>query len=344
MSKQIITKKLSELKDSGFITSEHCRELNEVAKKFSVSVTPSVIKTLQDKPSQALFTQYIPSVDELSVNDDELTDPIGDETFSPVKGITHRYPDRLLFKPIHTCAVYCRFCFRREKVGRADQALTSKEVDQALEYIKNNSEVWEVILSGGDPLLMSPSKIAYIFDELAKIDHVKVLRIHTRIPLVSPERINEKLISALKTDKALFIVIHCNSHEELTDEVKVGLKTLVNAGIPLLSQSVLLRDVNDDASLLEKLFRALVENRVKPYYLHHADKAEGTSHFRTSIEEGREYISKLRGRVSGICQPTYVLDIPGGSGKVPIGPNYLQGNSSNYKVRDWQGCEHVYKD
>lgn len=344
MSKQIVSKKITELNRSGLISSDCIDELNEVAGKFSVSVTPSVIKAIKGTSSQALFSQYIPSTDELSINEDELSDPIGDEVFSPVKGITHRYPDRLLFKPIHTCAVYCRFCFRREKVGRADQALNAKETDEALKYIKNNTDVWEVILSGGDPLLMSPDKISKIFQALGEIDHVKVIRIHTRIPLVSPEKVNEKLLSALKTDKALFIVLHCNSHEELTGDVSKGLKKLINSGIPLLSQSVLLRNVNDDATLLEKLFRALVENRIKPYYLHHADKAEGTSHFRTSISEGREYMEKLRGNISGICQPMYVLDIPGGLGKVPIGPNYLQKITDAYRVKDWQGCEHVYKD
>lgn len=344
MSKEIISKKLSDLKNSGLIKEEQLDDLARVAEKFSVSVTPSLITALQNNSGTALYSQYIPSVDELNVKADELNDPIGDDVYTPVKGITHRYPDRLLFKPIHTCAVYCRFCFRREKVGRSDQALNSKELKEAIEYIKNNNEVWEVILSGGDPLLLSPQKISVIFSELAAIDHVKVIRIHTRIPLVAPEKIDEKLISALKTDKALFIVLHCNSHEEINDEVKAGIKLLVNNGIPLLSQSVLLRNVNDDAQLLEKLFRTLVENRVKPYYLHHADKAEGTSHFRTSITEGREYIEKLRGSLSGICQPTYVLDIPGGSGKVPIGPSYIDGETGSYRVRDWQGCEHIYKD
>ncbi|MCM8532604.1 MAG: radical SAM protein, partial [Lentisphaeraceae bacterium] len=242
MSKEIISKKLSDLKNSGLIKEEQLDDLARVAEKFSVSVTPSLITALQNNSGTALYSQYIPSVDELNVKADELNDPIGDDVYTPVKGITHRYPDRLLFKPIHTCAVYCRFCFRREKVGRSDQALNSKELKEAIEYIKNNNEVWEVILSGGDPLLLSPQKISVIFSELAAIDHVKVIRIHTRIPLVAPEKIDEKLISALKTDKALFIVLHCNSHEEINDEVKAGIKLLVNNGIPLLSQSVLLRN------------------------------------------------------------------------------------------------------
>ncbi|MCM8540847.1 MAG: lysine-2,3-aminomutase-like protein [Lentisphaeraceae bacterium] len=344
MSKEIVIKNVQQLKDQGLISAQDSRNLKEVADRFSVSITPSIIKNINTEAENAIFTQYVPSSEELEISEDELSDPIGDDAFSPVKGITHRYPDRLLLKPIHTCAVYCRFCFRREKVGRSDQALNSKELKEALSYIKDNKEVWEVILSGGDPLVLSPSKISKLFLELEKIEHVKVIRIHTRVPLVAPEKICAELLQSLKTKKALYIVIHCNSHEELSEEVCESLGMLVKAGIPLLSQSVLLRNVNDDAVLLEKLFRKLVENRVKPYYLHHADKAEGTAHFRTSIAEGQEYMSRLRGKVSGICQPTYVLDIPGGKGKVPIGPDYLQDVSEGYKVKDWKGCEHIYKD
>ena len=344
MSKEIIVKNLEQLKSSEIVSPVNSEKLKEVAERFSVSVTPSLVKAIKDNSSKALFSQYIPSTDELNITEDELSDPIGDDRYTPVKGITHRYPDRVLLKPIHTCAVYCRFCFRREKVGRADQALNNSELDDALEYIKNNNEIWEVILSGGDPLLMSPRKVAAIIDELNRIDHVKVIRIHTRIPLVAPNKVSDQLLQSLETDKALFVVLHCNSHEELTEEVKAAIKKMSKGGIPLLSQSVLLRNVNDDPVLLEKLFRSLVENRVKPYYLHHADKAEGTSHFRTSISEGQEYMEKLRGDVSGICLPVYVLDIPGGHGKVPIGPSYLKNLDQAYAVRDWQGCEHIYKD
>ncbi|MCM8527382.1 MAG: lysine-2,3-aminomutase-like protein [Lentisphaeraceae bacterium] len=344
MPKEIVIKNLQQLKDRGLISAEESGDLQKVADKFSVSITPSIIRNLELDSDSALYNQYVPSSEELVISEDDLNDPIGDDAYTPVKGITHRYPDRLLFKPIHTCAVYCRFCFRREKVGRSDQALSSSEIEEAISYIRNNKEVWEVILSGGDPLVMSPGKISKIFSELEKIDHVKVIRIHTRVPLVAPEKVNGKLLQSLKTDKALFVVIHCNSSEELNEDVCQSLKLLVNNGIPLLSQSVLLKNVNDDPVLLEKLFRKLVENRVKPYYLHHADKAEGTSHFRTSIAEGREYMAELRGKVSGICQPAYVLDIPGGKGKVPIGPGYLQKISEGYLVSDWTGCEHIYKD
>ena len=344
MSNEIIIKNLRSLKSSGLVSSVNSDDLKKVADRFSVSITPSLVRALKKDPKSALFSQYIPSTDELTVKEDELSDPIGDDVYTPVKGITHRYPDRLLLKPIHTCAVYCRFCFRREKVGRADQALSSSETKEAINYIRNHKEVWEVILSGGDPLVMSPSKLKGLFSELESIEHVKVIRIHTRVPLVSPEKVNTELLNSLKTDKALFVVLHCNSHEEIHDEVSDAFKKFVMHGIPLLSQSVLLKGINDDADLLEQLFRKLVENRVKPYYLHHADRAEGTSHFRTSIAEGREYMEELRGSVSGICLPQYVLDIPEGKGKVPIGPSYLEDFGDSYRVKDWQGCEHIYKE
>ncbi len=344
MPNEIIIKNLRGLKASDFVSSVNSKDLEKVAERFSISITPSIVKSLKNNPGSPLYSQYVPSTDELNIKNDELQDPIGDDKFSPVKGITHRYPDRLLFKPIHTCAVYCRFCFRRDKVGRADQALNIDETKRALEYIRSNKNVWEVILSGGDPLVMSPGKLSFIFAELEKIDHVKVIRIHTRVPLVSPEKIKPGLLKSLKISKALFIVLHCNSHEEINAEVSLALRALSETGIPLLSQSVLLRNVNDDPVLLEKLFRKLVENKVKPYYLHHADKAEGTSHFRTSLAEGHEYMETLRGNVSGICLPQYVLDIPGGKGKVPVGPSYLENLGDCYKVRDWQGCEHIYKE
>ena len=337
-------KNIEQLKEAGFGGVENDNLLREVAERFSVSLTPGVLEILKNESGSAVYSQYVPSIEELKIADDEISDPIGDDIHTPVKGITHRYPDRLLFKPIHTCAVYCRFCFRRDKVGRADQALNKVETEKALEYIKNNKEVWEVILSGGDPLLMSPAKLKYIIQSLSCIEHVKVIRLHTRIPLVAPEKISKPLLQSLETEKALFTVIHCNSHKELNKMNREAVRLILNEGIPVLSQSVLLRGVNDSADLLEKLFRSLVEIRVKPYYLHHADKAEGTSHFRTTISEGQKIFAPLRGKVSGLCIPAYVLDIPGGKGKVPISAGYLSKEDDGYKVKDWRGCRHIYKD
>ena len=337
-------KNIGDLQNADLLTSENTSELQKVAARFSVSLTPLVSRVLQENGDDELLRQYVPSVEELVISEDELNDPIGDDAHTPIKGITHRYPDRVLLKPLHSCAVYCRFCFRREKVGRGSEALNKTELDAAINYIESHAEIWEVILSGGDPLMLSPQKLKAIIARLSTIEHVAVIRLHTRVPLVAPEKINSDLLAALQTEKSIFMVLHCNSHLEVNEEVKKGMRRLNQAGIPLLSQSVLLKGVNDCSIKLEKLFRSLAANRVKPYYLHHADLAEGTSHFRTSIEKGQGVIKDLRGKLSGICQVQYVLDLPGGFGKVPIGPVYHQQHEDEYIIEDWQGRSHKYKE
>ncbi|EDM29021.1 Lysine 2,3-aminomutase [Lentisphaera araneosa HTCC2155] len=309
------------LQEQGLISADDTDLLNRVAEKFQISLSPEVIKNIAEPE---IRQQYLPTKEELEIQEEELNDPIGDEKFTPVKGITHRYPDRVLLKPLHTCNVYCRFCFRREKVGQADEILKQDELENALNYIRERQEVWEVILTGGDPLSLSADKLASILDQLEAIDHVKVIRIHTRIPLVAPEKISDELLKVLDREKALYMILHCNSHKELSDNVCFGIKKLSRAGIPLLSQSVLLKNINDSVEKLEKLFRSLVAIRVRPYYLHHPDLAQGTSHFRVSLEKGRQVTSELRKSLSGIAQPLYVLDVPGGLGKVPAGKEFIQ--------------------
>jgi lysine 2,3-aminomutase len=295
-------------------------ELRRVVELFALRITPHVAGQLSNP---VIARQYIPSTDELIITPEELADPIGDEAHTPVKGITHRYADRVLLKPTHTCAVYCRFCFRRETVGQAEQALTAGEMQAAIAYIADHPEIWEVILSGGDPLVLSDRRLKEIAQSLSAVDHVQVLRLHTRVPVAEPSRITPELVAALKSRLATYVVIHINHADEITPEVKSALALLADGGIPLLSQSVLLRGVNDSVEALTKLMRTLVANRVKPYYLHQTDLAKGTWHFRVPIAEGQELMRAMRGPVSGLCQPTYVLDIPGGHGKVPVGPNYL---------------------
>lgn len=296
-------------------------DLQRVIEQFALRITPHVAGQLSNP---AIARQYIPSTDELVITPDELADPIGDEAHTPVKGITHRYADRVLLKPTHTCAVYCRFCFRRETVGQAGQALSADEMRVALAYISTHPEIWEVILSGGDPLVLSDRRINDIARSIAAMEHVQVLRLHTRVPVAEPSRITPGLIAALKSRLATYVVIHVNHADEITAEVKQALALLADNGIPLLSQSVLLRGVNDSVEALTKLMRTLVANRVKPYYLHQTDLAKGTGHFRVPIAEGQDLMRAMRGPVSGLCQPTYVLDIPGGYGKVPVGPNYFE--------------------
>jgi len=241
---------------------------------------------------------------------------------------------------VNACAVYCRFCFRREMVGPGRGALTGKALDAALRYIARTSQIWEVILTGGDPLLLPPRRLKDVITRLTAIEHVKVVRLHTRIPIAAPERVTPALVRALRTNKATFMVLHANHARELTEEARAACARVIDAGIPMLSQSVLLRGVNDDADTLGALMRALVECRIKPYYLHHADLAPGTAHLRTSIAEGQALLRALHGRYSGLCQPQYVLDIPGGHGKSPIGPTYLSADGN--AIVDFKGAWHAY--
>jgi lysine 2,3-aminomutase len=290
--------------------------------------------------------QFVPDTAELTTTPDELADPIGDGAHEVVEGLIHRYPDRVLLKLTSVCAVYCRFCFRREMVGLEGGGMLSDEaLGSALDYIRAHPEIWEVIVSGGDPLIASPRRIAQLMQSLAIIDHVKIVRFHTRVPVVAPERVTGELVAGLKSSgKTVWIAIHANHPRELTDEARAALSRLVDAGIPLVSQTVLLRDVNDDPETLGALMRAFVEARIKPYYLHHGDLAPGTGHFRTTIAEGQGIMRALRGRTSGLCQPTYVLDIPGGHGKVPVGPGYLCEGEEGWSVEDVNGGRHAYRE
>ena len=320
-------------------------DLDAVARRYTVAITP-VMQELIDAEHYdgPISKQFVPDARELDTAPEELADPIGDGWHAPVPGIVHRYPDRVLLMPTKLCAAYCRFCFRREVVGKQEDAvLPAPQLAAALEYIREHEEIWEVILSGGDPLILSPRRLDQILTELRKIAHVRVVRVHTRVPLVAPEKITPELTNALRQAAPLFVVLHANHADEFTPRGEEACARLVDAGIPMLGQSVLLRGINDDAATLESLLRRLVENRIKPYYLHHADRANGTARFRTSLAAGRELTADLRGRVSGICQPAYVLDIPGGHGKSPVGPDYVRERADGVDVRDVNGGWHVYE-
>jgi lysine 2,3-aminomutase len=334
-----------ELVEAGLIAPERAAEIAAIADRYAVSITRDVAALIDPAdPADPIARQFIPDTRELATAPEELADPIGDHSHEPVKGVIHRYPDRVLLKPIHVCPVYCRFCFRREDVGPGSEALSPDELDAALDYIRTHDAIWEVILSGGDPLMLSARRLKAIVQALEAIPHVAVIRIHTRVPVVDPQRVTAALVAALRSDKAVYVVLHANHPRELTPAVTAAAGRLGRAGIPLLSQSVLLKGVNDDAATLEALFRALVAIRVKPYYLHHPDLAHGTTHLRTGLGEGRELMRTLRGRVSGLCQPAYVLDLPGGHGKVPVGPCYAHetGAAGEWQVEDPQGESHLY--
>jgi lysine 2,3-aminomutase len=321
---------------------DRLRALEQVSARYAVSITPAVTDLIDPMDqSDPIARQFVPDARELVVAPEENPDPVGDGVHTPVEGIVHRYPDRVLLKLVNACAVYCRFCFRREMVGPGQGAPSPAALDGALDYIRRNPQIWEVILTGGDPLVLSARRLKDVVARLGGIAHVKIIRVHTRVPVAAPERITPALVRALRVrDKATFVVLHANHPRELTAKVRAACARLVDAGIPMLSQSVLLRGVNDDAKTLDALMRKLVENRIKPYYLHHADLAPGTAHLRTSIAQGQALMRNLHGRASGLCQPSYVLDIPGGFGKSPVGPSYLSADCSI--VEDFNGREHAY--
>lgn len=317
--------------------------LNRVASRYAVAITPSMESLIDpDDPRDPIAAQFRPDPRELVWRSDERADPIGDAAHSPCPGIVHRYPDRCLLTPVHVCAVYCRYCFRREVVGpQGDGMLEPAALEAAFDYIAADPQIWEVIVTGGDPLVLSPRRIAAITARLDTIAHVRIQRWHSRVPIVDPDRVDEALCAALRSTQATtWMVVHANHARELSAEVRRALGRLADSGIPLLSQSVLLKGVNDDADTLEALFRALVESRVKPYYLHHLDKAPGTSHFRCSLQEGRTLGRQLRERISGLCQPHYVLDIPGGYGKAVVAESALRDTGAGYEVRDREGGWH----
>jgi lysine 2,3-aminomutase len=337
----------AQLHDCGLIAAERIDALAEVADRYAVALPLSLADLIDPAdPHDPVARQFVPSEAELDTQPQELADPIGDDAHSPVVGIVHRYPDRVLLKLTQICAVYCRFCFRREMVGPGKPgALGRAALEAALDYIRSHREIWEVILTGGDPLVLSPRRLREVMKALAAIDHVKVVRIHTRVPVAEPPRITRELVRALKVKgKPVYIAVHANHPRELTPAAREACGRLADAGFPLLGQSVLLAGVNDTPEVLGDLMRALVECRIKPYYLHHADLAPGTAHLRTDIETGQALMRTLRGRFSGLCQPTYVLDIPGGHGKSPIGPNYLDRAEAggNLRVEDFNGRQHAY--
>ena len=352
----------AELVARGLAPAVALAELERVAARYAVAVTPDMAALIDPgDPDDPIARQFIPSAEELVSQRNEEADPIGDHAHSPVAGIVHRYPDRVLFKLVHICAVYCRFCFRREMVGPGKAtALSPAAYTGALDYIRAHPEVWEVILTGGDPLMLSPRRLADIMADLAAIDHVKIIRIHTRVPVADPARITREMVAALRVEGATtWVALHANHTRELTDKARAACADIIDAGIPMVSQSVLLRGVNDDAAALEALMRAFVECRVKPYYLHHGDLAPGTGHLRTTLKHGQELMRALRGRVSGLCQPDYVVDIPGGHGKAPVGPSYLlhansvspadsfsrereQPAETRYRIIDYCGDVHLY--
>jgi len=339
---------LRDLTEAALIDPATAESLRAVADRYAISLTPDVAALIdRSDPADPIARQYLPIPAELIRLPAERDDPIGDGPHSPVPGIVHRYPDRVLLKAVHVCPVYCRFCFRREMVGPSgDGTMGATALARAIDYIASRAEIWEVIVTGGDPLILSPRRLGEIMAALGRVPHVKVIRFHSRVPVTDPDRIDEALLNALGTSgKTVYVALHANHPRELTGEARAAVDRLIAAGVTMVSQSVLLRGVNDDSDVLAALMRRFVEFRVKPYYLHHPDLAPGTSHFRLSIEEGRRIVSDLRAKVSGLCMPHYILDIPGGHGKVSLSESPVSETAEGcYQVEDRLGRLHTYRD
>ncbi len=293
--------------------------LDQVAQRYAVAVTPAVAALIQ-APDDPIARQYVPDAAELLTQPWEQDDPTADAPFTPVKGVVHRYPDRALLKPLLACPVYCRFCFRREHVGPDGGLLSPAELDAALDWFARTPAVREAILTGGDPLMLSPRRLGGMLGRLAAMPHIELLRLHTRVPVAAPGLVTAALCAALPRDKPVYVCVHANHAREFSADAMAALAALHQAGVVLLGQSVLLAGVNDSAAALEDLFRAMLRARVKPYYLHQLDPAPGTARFAVPVERGRALLRELRGRVSGLAWPTYVQEGPGGTGKKPLGP------------------------
>lgn len=316
---------------------------SQLQSRFRFAVTDSYLRRARlDHDRCAILGQVLPDPTELDDPVFELDDPLAEESHMPVPGLTHRYPDRVLWYLSHNCAVYCRFCMRKRKVSKAGTAPAGDQIAQALAYIREHSELHEVILSGGDPLSHSDATLDEILGALKGIDHIMSVRIHSRMPVTLPARITEELIQVLRRHAPLTLVTHFNHAQELGEDSLEAIRRLRSAGILLLNQSVLLKGINDTQEDLRELFLSLIKNGVKPYYLHQCDEVRGVSQFRVPIERGIELMKGLRGRIPGIALPLYVVDLPGGGGKVPADSSYLRrADAEGYVYENYEGHAYV---
>ncbi|MDF1617191.1 lysine 2,3-aminomutase [Petrocella sp. FN5] len=322
-------------------------KLEKTVDIFPLSITPYYFSLIDQKDfiNDPVLRQAFPDVRELDICSSDIEDPLGEDKDSPVEGLTHRYPDRVLFHVSNRCAMYCRHCTRKRKVGDTDYCPSLKDYESGIAYIEEHKEVRDVLLSGGDPFLLPDELIESLLERLSSIKHVEVIRIGTRTPVVLPYRITETLVNILKKHKNLWINTHYNHPKELTKDSIKAIDKLVEAGIPLGNQSVLLSDINDCPQVMKALVRKLVANRIRPYYLYQCDLSEGLEHFRTSVGRGIEIMESLRGHTSGFAIPTYVIDAPGGGGKIPIMPNYLISWSTNKIIlRNYEGVITTYTE
>ena len=342
--------RVQDLRAHGLLSATHnMAQLNELTERYAIAITPAMVDQMDktDLAHDPVAKQFIPDVQELRILPEEYPDPIGDYKHTHLKALVHRHTDRVLLKPTLACAVYCRFCFRREMVGPHGDRVTNEDVDAAIDYIAEHSELREVILTGGDPLILSPNRLQSLMERLHAIPHLDWIRIHTRVPIVQPDKMTADLLQAIAGEKPVSFVLHINHVRELSAQAIAGIQRLHAAGYDLLSQSVLLRHINNTVYDLADLFTTLVKHHIKPYYLHHADLAGGTGHFRVSLDEGKELMNALRQRVSGLAVPHYVIDIPGGVTKIPVNSDYVQAIANQpgaYWLTAPDGQKYFYRD
>lgn len=322
-------------------------ELEKTLDKFPLSITPYYLSLIDsdDYSNDPIYLQSVPLPSELILSDVDMNDPLSEDMDSPVPAITHRYPDRVLFQISNVCSMYCRHCTRKRKVGDSDYIPNKGILKDEINYIRNTPKVRDVLLSGGDPFMLSTDYLDWLLTELKSIPHVEVIRIGTRMPVVLPYRITDNLVNMLKKHNPLWINVHFNHPKEITESSKEAIRKLADAGFPLGNQSVLLSGINDCPRIMKSLVHKLVANRVRPYYLYQCDLSEGLSHFRTPVGKGIEIIESLIGHTSGFAVPRYVIDAPGGGGKIPVMPNYLISWSTNKVIlRNYEGVITTYKE
>jgi len=337
---------LSELKKYITLSEEDEKGIEQCLKTFRMAVTPYYLSLIDlDDPRDPIRLQCIPSAEELYFAPEESADSLHEDTDSPVKGLTHRYPDRVLFLITDRCASYCRHCTRRRFVGQTDNSMPKEQIDACIEYIRQHDEVRDVLVSGGDVFMQSDEMLEYIISSLRKIEHVEIIRLGTRMPVVMPQRITQQLCDMLKKYHPIWVNVHFNHPNEITPESAAACARLADAGIPLGNQSVLLAGVNDCVHVMRKLVNGLVKIRVRPYYIYVCDLSLGLSHFRTPVSKGIEIIEGLRGHTSGYCVPTFVVDAPGGGGKVPVMPNYILSQTPRKVIlRNFEGVITTYTE
>lgn len=337
---------LEELKRYITLTREEEEGVKQCLKTFRMAVTPYYLSLIDlNDPLDPIRKQAIPQEAELYFAPEEDPDPLHEEVDSPVKGLTHRYPDRVLMLITDQCAAYCRHCTRRRFVGQTDRAMSREQIDACIDYIRNHPEVRDVLLSGGDAFLQSDENLEYIISSLRAIKHVEIIRIGTRTPVVMPQRVTPELCNMLKKYHPIWVNVHFNTPNEITEESARACAMLADAGIPLGNQSVLLSGVNDCVHVMTKLVHDLVRIRVRPYYIYVCDLSQGLSHFRTPVSKGIEIIEALRGHTSGYCVPTFVVDAPGGGGKIPVMPNYVLSQTPRKVIlRNFEGVITTYTE